>query len=344
MIYFNSDYLEGAHPALMAKLNETNMVQTIGYGEDEYCAAARVKIQNACQAPEADVHFLVGGTQTNTTVIAAVLRPWQGVLCAVSGHINCHEAGAIESTGHKVITLPTTNGKITAQQVQEYVEWHRNDESTEHIVQPGMVYISYPTEFGTLYTKRELVELASVCRWYNIPLYIDGARLGYGLMSPKCDITLPELAQLCDVFYIGGTKVGALFGEAAVFTKHNMPRYFSTIAKQHGALLAKGRLLGLQFDTLFTDDLYFRISKHAINMAMQIRDAFDARGLQFYLHSPTNLQFLIMENKAVRALQQKIAFHTWGKVDEEHSVARFATSWSTTQEDVDALIDAIKTL
>ena len=343
MIYFNSDYLEGAHPALMAKLNETNMVQTIGYGEDEYCAAARVKIQNACQAPEADVHFLVGGTQTNTTVIAAVLRPWQGVLCAVSGHINCHEAGAIESTGHKVITLPTTNGKITAQQVQEYVEWHRNDESTEHIVQPGMVYISYPTEFGTLYTKRELVELASVCRWYNIPLYIDGARLGYGLMSPKCDITLPELAQLCDVFYIGGTKVGALFGEAAVFTKHNMPRYFSTIAKQHGALLAKGRLLGLQFDTLFTDDLYFRISKHAINMAMQIRDAFDARGLQFYLHSPTNLQFLIMENKAVRALQQKIAFHTWGKVDED-SVARFATSWSTTQEDVDALIDAIKTL
>ena len=344
MIYFNSDYLEGAHPALMAKLNETNMVQTVGYGEDEYCAAARVKIQNACQAPEADVHFLVGGTQTNTTVIAAVLRPWQGVLCAVSGHINCHEAGAIESTGHKVITLPTTNGKITAQQVQEYVEWHRNDESTEHIVQPGMVYISYPTEFGTLYTKRELVELASVCRWYNIPLYIDGARLGYGLMSPKCDITLPELAQLCDVFYIGGTKVGALFGEAAVFTKHNMPRYFSTIAKQHGALLAKGRLLGLQFDTLFTDDLYFRISKHAINMAMQIRDAFDARGLQFYLHSPTNLQFLIMENKAVRALQQKIAFHTWGKVDEEHSVARFATSWSTTQEDVDALIGAIKTL
>ena len=344
MIYFNSDYLEGAHPALMAKLNETNMVQTVGYGEDEYCAAARVKIQNACQAPEADVHFLVGGTQTNTTVIAAVLRPWQGVLCAVSGHINCHEAGAIESTGHKVITLPTTNGKITAQQVQEYVEWHRNDESTEHIVQPGMVYISYPTEGGTLYSKAELTELYDVCRRYGLPLFIDGARLGYGVMADGADLTLPEIAHLCDVFYIGGTKVGALFGEAAVFTKHNMPRYFSTIAKQHGALLAKGRLLGLQFDTLFTDDLYFRISKHAINMAMQIRDAFDARGLQFYLHSPTNLQFLIMENKAVRALQQKIAFHTWGKVDEEHSVARFATSWSTTQEDVDALIDAIKTL
>ena len=344
MIYFNSDYLEGAHPEIMKRLAETNMVQTVGYGEDEYCASARARIRAACDAPDADIHFFSGGTQANTTVIAAILRPWQGVLSAASGHINCHEAGAIEATGHKVIALPTDDGKITARQIEDYVHWHRTDPSSDFIVQPGMVYISYPTEFGTLYTKRELVELASVCRWYNIPLYIDGARLGYGLMSPKCDITLPELAQLCDVFYIGGTKVGALFGEAAVFTKHNMPRYFSTIAKQHGALLAKGRLLGLQFDTLFTDDLYFRISKHAINMAMQIRDAFDARGLQFYLHSPTNLQFLIMENKAVRALQQKIAFHTWGKVDEEHSVARFATSWSTTQEDVDALIDAIKTL
>ena len=216
MIYFNSDYLEGAHPALMAKLNETNMVQTIGYGEDEYCAAARVKIQNACQAPEADVHFLVGGTQTNTTVIAAVLRPWQGVLCAVSGHINCHEAGAIESTGHKVITLPTTNGKITAQQVQEYVEWHRNDESTEHIVQPGMVYISYPTEGGTLYSKAELTELYDVCRRYGLPLFIDGARLGYGVMADGADLTLPEIAHLCDVFYIGGTKVGALKDHAVL--------------------------------------------------------------------------------------------------------------------------------
>ena len=216
MIYFNSDYLEGAHPALMAKLNETNMVQTVGYGEDEYCAAAREKIKAACKAPEADVHFLVGGTQTNTTVIAAILRPWQGVLSAVSGHINCHEAGAIESTGHKVITLPTTNGKITAQQVQEYVEWHRNDESTEHIVQPGMVYISYPTEGGTLYSKAELTELYDVCRRYGLPLFIDGARLGYGVMADGADLTLPEIAHLCDVFYIGGTKVGALFGEAVV--------------------------------------------------------------------------------------------------------------------------------
>lgn len=224
MIYFNSDYLEGAHPALMAKLNETNMVQTVGYGEDEYCAAARVKIQNACQAPEADVHFLVGGTQTNTTVIAAILRPWQGVISAVSGHINCHEAGAIESTGHKVITLPTTNGKITAQQVQDYVEWHRNDESTEHIVQPGMVYISHPTEGGTLYTKAELTALYDTCRRYGLPLFIDGARLGYGLMAEESDMTLPEIARLCDVFYIGGTKVGALFGEAVVIMNENLKR------------------------------------------------------------------------------------------------------------------------
>ena len=241
MIYFNSDYLEGAHPALMAKLNETNMVQTVGYGEDEYCAAARVKIQNACQAPEADVHFLVGGTQTNTTVIAAVLRPWQGVLCAVSGHINCHEAGAIESTGHKVITLPTTNGKITAQQVQEYVEWHRNDESTEHIVQPGMVYISYPTEGGTLYSKAELTELYDVCRRYGLPLFIDGARLGYGVMADGADLTLPEIAHLCDVFYIGGTKVGALFGEAVVIMNPALKKDFRFIMKQRGGRMAKGR-------------------------------------------------------------------------------------------------------
>lgn len=224
MIYFNSDYLEGAHPSIMVRLAETNMVQTVGYGEDEYCEAAREKIKTACQAPEADVHFLVGGTQTNTTVIAAILRPWQGVISAVSGHINCHEAGAIESTGHKVITLPTTNGKITAQQVQDYVEWHRNDESTEHIVQPGMVYISHPTEGGTLYTKAELTALYDICRRYGLPLFIDGARLGYGLMAEESDMTLPEIARLCDVFYIGGTKVGALFGEAVVIMNENLKR------------------------------------------------------------------------------------------------------------------------
>ena len=273
MIYFNSDYLEGAHPALMAKLNETNMVQTVGYGEDEYCAAARVKIQNACQAPEADVHFLVGGTQTNTTVIAAVLRPWQGVLCAVSGHINCHEAGAIESTGHKVITLPTTNGKITAQQVQEYVEWHRNDESTEHIVQPGMVYISYPTEGGTLYSKAELTELYDVCRRYGLPLFIDGARLGYGLTARGSDVSLGDLARLCDVFTIGGTKCGALLGEAVVIANPDLQRDFRYSIKQNGGMLAKGRLLGLQFLALFEDDLYYDICRAANEQAYRIAAA-----------------------------------------------------------------------
>ena len=240
MIYFNSDYLEGAHSAIMARLAETNMMQTIGYSEDEICASAREKIKAACQAPDADVHFLVGGTQTNTTVIASILRPWQGVLSAVSGHINCHETGAIESTGHKVITLPTDDGKITAQQIADYVEWHKNDESTEHIVQPGMVYISQPTETGMLYSKAELTAVYDICRAYGLPLFIDGARLGYGLVCDSNDVTLPELARLCDVFYIGGTKVGALFGEAVVIMNPALKKDFRFMMKQRGGMLAKG--------------------------------------------------------------------------------------------------------
>lgn len=338
MIYFNSDYLEGAHPALMAKLNETNMVQTVGYGEDEYCAAARVKIQNACQAPEADVHFLVGGTQTNTTVIAAVLRPWQGVLCAVSGHINCHEAGAIESTGHKVITLPTTNGKITAQQVQEYVEWHRNDESTEHIVQPGMVYISYPTEGGTLYSKAELTELYDVCRRYGLPLFIDGARLGYGVMADGADLTLPEIAHLCDVFYIGGTKVGALFGEAVVIMNPALKKDFRFIMKQRGGRMAKGRLLGIQFDVLFTDDLYTKISKNAIDTANALKKGLAAKGYRFFMDSPTNQVFVILDNAQLAALEGRAKFGFWEKFDDTHTVVRIATSWATRMEEIEQLI------
>lgn len=339
MIYFNSDYLEGAHPALMAKLNETNMVQTIGYGEDEYCAAARVKIQNACQAPEADVHFLVGGTQTNTTVIAAVLRPWQGVLCAVSGHINCHEAGAIESTGHKVITLPTTNGKITAQQVQEYVEWHRNDESTEHIVQPGMVYISYPTEGGTLYSKAELTELYDVCRRYGLPLFIDGARLGYGVMADGADLTLPEIAHLCDVFYIGGTKVGALFGEAVVIMNPALKKDFRFIMKQRGGRMAKGRLLGIQFDVLFTDDLYQTISKNAIETAAVLKKGLAEKGYSFFMDSPTNQVFIVLSNEQLAALEGKARFGFWEKYDDTHTVVRIATSWATRMEEVEQLLE-----
>ena len=337
MIYFNSDYLEGAHPSIMVRLAETNMVQTVGYGEDEYCEAAREKIKTACQAPEADVHFLVGGTQTNTTVIAAILRPWQGVISAVSGHINCHEAGAIESTGHKVITLPTTNGKITAQQVQDYVEWHRNDESTEHIVQPGMVYISHPTEGGTLYTKAELTALYDTCRRYGLPLFIDGARLGYGLMAEESDMTLPEIARLCDVFYIGGTKVGALCGEAVVFP-HGAPAHFMTMVKQQGALLAKGRLMGIQFDVLFTDDLYTRISRNAIETANALKKGLAAKGYRFFMDSPTNQLFVVLENTQLAALEGKAKFGFWEKFDDSHTVVRIATSWATRMEEVEELI------
>ena len=341
MIYFNSDYLEGAHPSIMVRLAETNMVQTVGYGEDEYCEAAREKIKTACQAPEADVHFLVGGTQTNLTVIAACLKPWQGVISAVSGHINCHEAGAIESTGHKVITLPTTNGKITAQQVQDYVEWHRNDESTEHIVQPGMVYISHPTEGGTLYTKAELTALYDTC---GLPLFIDGARLGYGLMAEESDMTLPEIARLCDVFYIGGTKVGALFGEAVVIMNENLKKDFRFIMKQRGGRMAKGRLLGVQFDTLFTDDLYFKISRHAIEMAHQIRDIFVSAGYPLLFDSPTNQQYPIMSDDELAILGKSFGYEYWERVDETHSGVRFCASWATKQEHVDALRAAVNAL
>ncbi len=344
MIYFNSDYLEGAHPSIMVKMAETNMVQTVGYGEDEYCEAAREKIKAACQAPEADVHFLVGGTQTNTTVIAAILRPWQGVIAAVSGHINCHEAGAIESTGHKVITLPTDNGKITAQQVADYVEWHKNDESTEHIVQPGMVYISHPTEAGTLYTKAELTELYDTCRRYGLPLYIDGARLGYGLAAEESDMTLPEFARLCDVFYIGGTKVGALFGEAVVIMNESLKKDFRFIMKQRGGRLAKGRLLGIQFDALFTDDLYFKISRHAIEMAHQIRDIFVSAGYPLLFDSPTNQQYPIMPDAELAEIGKSFGYEYWERVDETHSGVRFCASWATTQENVDALREAVNAL
>ena len=344
MIYFNSDYLEGAYPSIMVKMAETNMVQTVGYGEDEYCEAAREKIKAACQAPEADVHFLVGGTQTNTTVIAAILRPWQGVISAVSGHINCHEAGAIESTGHKVITLPTDNGKITAQQVADYVEWHKNDESTEHIVQPGMVYISHPTEAGTLYTKAELTELYDTCRRYGLPLYIDGARLGYGLAAEESDMTLPEFARLCDVFYIGGTKVGALFGEAVVIMNESIKKDFRFIMKQRGGRLAKGRLLGIQFDALFTDDLYFKISRHAIEMAHQIRDIFVSAGYPLLFDSPTNQQYPIMPDTELAEIGKSFGYEYWERVDETHSGVRFCASWATTQENVDALREAVNAL
>ena len=344
MIYFNSDYLEGAHPVLMKALEETNMMQTVGYGEDEYCAEAREKIKAACQAPEADVHFLVGGTCTNTTVIASVLRPYQGVLTAVSGHINCHETGAIEASGHKVLALPTDNGKITAQQVDDYFVWHRDNPDYEHMVMPGMVYISFPTEGGTLYTKQELTDMYAVCQKHGMPLFIDGARMGYGLMSDECDITLPEIARLCDIFYIGGNKVGALFGEAVVIMDPELKTHFRFFMKQHGGMLAKGRLLGVQFSALFTDNLYFKISRHAIEMAHQIRDIFVSNGYPLLFDSPTNQQYPIMPDDELAEISKNFGSEYWTRVDATHSGVRFCASWATTQENVDALREAVAAL
>ena len=338
MIYFNSDYLEGAHPSIMVRLAETNMVQTVGYGQDEYCEAAREKIKTACQAPEADVHFLVGGTQTNTTVIAAILRPWQGVISAVSGHINCHEAGAIEFTGHKVIGLPQKNGKLDAADVEDFCKTFYADANHDHMVFPGMVYISHPTEYGTLYTKAELEALHAVCQEYKMPLFLDGARLGYGLAAEGTDVTLADLARLTDVFYIGGTKVGALCGEAVVFP-HGAPAHFMTMVKQQGALLAKGRLLGIQFDVLFTDGLYFSISKNAIATANRLKAGFAAKGYRFFMDSPTNQIFLVLENTQLAALEGKAKFGFWEKFDDTHTVVRIATSWATRMDEVEALID-----
>ena len=344
MIYFNSDYLEGAHSAIMERMMETNMMQTVGYSCDEICDSARTKVRAACNAPDADVHFLVGGTQTNTTVIAALLRPWQGVVSAVSGHINCHETGAIESTGHKVIALPTPDGKLTAKQVKDYVEWQKNDESEEHIVQPGMVYISHPTETGMLYSKAELTEIFNTCREYGLPLYIDGARLGYGLTADGNDLTLPEIAQLCDVFYIGGTKVGALFGEAVVIMNEKYKKDFRFMIKQRGGMLAKGRLLGIQFDTLFTDDLYTKIARNANDMAYQIRDIFVSNGYPLLFDSPTNQQYPIISDEELAILGKDFGYEYWERVDETHSGVRFCGSWATTQEQVDALREAVNAL
>ena len=294
MIYFQCDYEEGCHPAILKRLNETNLEQTVGYSMDPYCASAREKIKKAIARSDADVHFLVGGTQTNMTVIAAALKPWQGAICADTGHIACHETGAVEATGHKVLALPSEDGKITAEQIEETVKKHYADGSHEHIVQPGMVYISFPTESGTLYSKQELTDIYAVCKALDIPLFVDGARLGYGLQSPACDVTLPELANLCDVFYIGGTKCGALFGEAVVILKESLKKDFRYMIKQRGGMFAKGRLLGIQFDTLFTDGLYEAICGEAVKKAMTLREAFLAKGISMYGSSMTIQQFPIL--------------------------------------------------
>lgn len=341
MIYFQCDYEEGCHPAILKRLNETNLEQTVGYSMDPYCASAREKIKKVVGRPDADVHFLVGGTQTNMTVIAAALKPWQGAICADTGHIACHETGAIEATGHKVLALSSEDGKITAAQIEETVKKHYEDGSREHIVQPGMVYISFPTESGTLYSKQELTDIYAVCKAHDMPLFIDGARLGYGLQSPACDVTLPELANLCDVFYIGGTKAGLLCGEAVVFTGKCMPKHFLTRVKQHGALLAKGRLLGVQFDALFTDDLYLAIGKNAIETAAVLKEGLKKKGYQFFIDSPTNQQFVVLENSRMEELKKDVQFGFWEKADDSHTVVRFATSWATRMEDVQKLLSLL---
>lgn len=338
MIRFNCDYLEGAHPKIMERLLETNFVQTLGYGEDEFCERAREIIKEKCGAPDAYVQFLVGGTQTNTTVIASILRPYQGVLSANTGHINVHETGAIEATGHKVLALPSEDGKLTAAQVQEAYDAHWADESHEHIVQPGMVYISHPTENGTLYKREELRALYETCQKLGLPLFMDGARLGYGLMSEGSDLTWQDLAAYTDVFYIGGTKVGALFGEAVVITNLALAKDFRYMIKQRGGMLAKGRLLGIQFETLLKDGLYEEIAGKAVKQAMRLKEVFLEKGYPLLYDSYTNQQYPIMPESQLEQLREKYSFEMWAKLDAEYSAVRFCTSWATRDEDVEALI------
>ena len=338
---FNCDYMEGVHPRILERLVETNLEQTAGYGNDPYCVSAKKKILEACQCPDGEVHFLVGGTQTNATVIAALLHMYDGVLAAETGHVNVHEAGAIEYTGHKVLTLPQKDGKISAESVENYLKWFYADENHEHMVQPGMVYLTHPTEYGTLYTAEELKAIHGICQRYAIPLYVDGASLGYALAARETDVTLPVLAQNCDIFYIGGTKVGAFCGEAVVIPKKGLiPKFFTTI-KQHGALLAKGRLIGIQFDTLFTDGLYQEISAHAIRMAEKLKKALMEKGYTMYLDSPTNQQFVLLDNKKKKELLEQVDFDFFENYDSEHTVMRFVTSWATREEDVDRLIEIL---
>lgn len=338
MLNFESDYLEGAHEKILQRLLETNEEKLSGYGRDKYSASAVEKIRQACLCPEADVYFIAGGTMTNALVIASLLKKIEGVIAPETGHITTHETGAIEFSGHKVLSLPQTNGKISAQQIRNYLEQFWADDNREFMVFPGMVYLSHPTEYGTLYSKEELKNISEVCREYKIPLFMDGARLGYGLASPESDLTLPLIAEYCNVFYIGGTKVGALLGEAIVFTKNNLPEYFIAHMKQQGALLAKGRLLGLQFDTLFTDQLYVEISKHAIDMAMRLKKGLAEKNYRFYLESPTNQQFIILKNSQMEELKKSVAFSFWEQYDDTHTVIRFATSWATKEADIDALL------
>lgn len=336
MISFENDYSEGASEKILQRLIETNMEQLSGYGNDRYCESAKEKIRKACGCPEAEIYFLSGGTQTNRIVISSMLQPYEGVIAAQTGHVSSHEAGAIESSGHKVLTLPQHDGKIEPEELADYLNDFYGEGNHEHMVFPGMVYISHPTEYGTLYTKGELAELADICLEYHIPLYLDGARLGYALAADT-DVTLKDVADYCDVFYIGGTKVGALCGEAVVFTKENVPAHFLTRIKQQGGLLAKGRLLGIQFDTLFTENLYLELGRHAMKCAEKLKAIFKEKKYPFYIDSPTNQIFVVLENEKMKELEKKVKFSFWEKADDTHTVVRFAVSWATQEEMIDEL-------
>ena len=341
MVSFTSDYIAGAHPDVLKRLTETNAEPLSGYGTDPYCESAKAKIRNAVGNPDAEVFFLTGGTQANATVISTMLADYEGVIAAKTGHISTHEAGAIEYTGHEVTEVAQAEGKIIPDALDEYLSAFFADENREHMTFPGMVYLSHPTEYGTLYSRAELEAIRRICRKYGLWLYLDGARLAYGLMSPETDLTLPDIASLCDVFYIGGTKVGALCGEAVVFAAGNMPKHFLTSVKRRGALLAKGRLLGVQFDALFTDDLYFRIGRHAIETAERMKEIFRSHRVPFLLESPTNQQFVILENSRMEKLREKVAFEFWEKKDDTHTVVRFVTGWSTSESDLQTLDRAL---
>lgn len=344
MIYFNNDYSEGCHEKVMERLLATNMVQTPGYGEDAYCAAAAAKIRKKCGREDVAVHFLVGGTQTNMTVIDAALRPHQGALGADTAHINVHETGAVEATGHKVLWVPHHDGKITAQQVEDTVREHYASTSFEHTVQPKLVYISNPTELGTLYTRAELESLSAVCRTRGLYLFVDGARLGYGLAARGNDVTMEDLANLCDVFYIGGTKVGALFGEAVVITNPALQEDFRYLIKQHGGMLAKGRLLGVQFDALMEDDLYEKIAAHADRLADKLRHCLKELGVSFLVENTTNQLFPVLPDRVLDALAEDFVFSEQERADETHRAVRFCTSWATKEESVDALCIRLRQL
>lgn len=337
MVSFQCDYAQGAHPEILKKLAETNMEPLTGYGTDHYTESARDKIRKACGCPDAYVEFISGGTQTNLTVISTMLRDWEGVIAAETGHINVHESGAIEFMGFKILEMPQHDGKIDAGELRTYLKNFYANLTRDHMVFPGLVYVTHPTEFGTLYTKAELTEIADICHEYEIPLYLDGARLGYGLMSRSSDMTLQDIARITDAFYIGGTKVGALCGEAAVFTGLRKPEHMVTSLKKRGALLAKGRLMGIQFDVLFTDDLYFKIARNAIDKAERLKEIIHEKGWEIYQESPTNQQFVLLKDDEMAALGEKVLFEIWDRYDDERTIVRLATSWATTDEDLDVL-------